>query len=469
MAKRKWVQQVIPELEITAAAAEGKSIARFGEKVVFITGGVPGDVADVKITKQKSKFLEGKVVHLHKEGPSRVPPKCQHFGVCGGCKWQHMDYAEQLKWKEQQVRDNFTRIGKLEWNEFRPILGSSLTEAYRNKMEYTFADQRWLTEEQLKDPSLQMQVPTLGFHVPGRFDKILQIDHCWLQPEPGNAIRNYTQKKAIELGMTFYNLREKVGDLRNLLLRNNLNGDWMVLVVFGSAYGESHTALMQSLEQEFPQIKSLLYTVNPKVNDTIYDLDIITYAGDEIITETLEGIQYRINAKSFFQTNPTQTLELYKTAIDFAELKTTDNVYDLYTGTGTIALYAAKHCKQVTGIESVPEAIEDAKKNASANGIQKTTFYAGDMKDMLSDAFISEHGTPDVIITDPPRAGMHADVVDVIKRSGAKTIVYVSCNPATQARDLDLLRDVYSVDIVQPVDMFPHTHHVECVVRLVIN
>ncbi|MFI5203425.1 MAG: 23S rRNA (uracil(1939)-C(5))-methyltransferase RlmD [Flavobacteriales bacterium] len=464
--KRKHVNTIIENLEIISAGAEGKAIARHNERVVFVEGAVPGDIVDAKVTKQKSKFFEAKTIAIHKKGASRIEPFCSHFGICGGCKWQHMDYAEQLKWKEQQVKDSFTRIGKLEWKEFRSILGSAATTYYRNKLEFTFSNQQWLTEEQLKDPEINMHVPTLGFHAPGRFDKVLQINHCYLQPEPSNQIRNFIQQRSIELGLLFYNLREKTGDVRNLMLRNTLSGEWMVLLIFGSELNDAHKKLLGAVKQEFSQIKSLLYTVNTKLNDTIYDLDIHTFAGSNEIIETLDGLKYKISAKSFFQTNPAQTLNLYKTAIELAGLTGKENVYDLYTGTGTIALFAARHAKKVVGIESVPQAIEDAKMNAETNGISNASFFAGDMKDMLTEDFIKTHGQPDVIITDPPRAGMHPSVVEILKRAGAQTIVYVSCNPATQARDLELLKDTYTLDVVQPVDMFPHTHHVECVVRL---
>lgn len=464
--KRKHVNTIIENLEITSAGAEGKAVGRHNERVVFVEGAVPGDVVDAKITKQKSSFYEAKVIAVHKKGDSRITPVCKHFGICGGCKWQHMDYTEQLKWKEQQVKDNFTRIGKLAWNEFRPILAAPATVYYRNKLEFTFSNQQWLTEEELKDPALEMHKPTLGFHVPGRFDKVLQINECLLQPDTSNKIRNFIHTAAINCGLEFQNLYERKGDVRNIIIRNNVAGDFMLVVVFGSEMDDAHKNLMDKIKGNFPEITSLLYTINTKANDTIHDLDIHVYAGSETITETLEGINYKISAKSFFQTNPVQTLNLYKTTAALAGLTGNENVYDLYTGTGSIALFVARNAKKVIGIENVPQAIEDAKENAAVNNITNAIFYAGDMKDMLTDAFIAEHGKPDVIITDPPRAGMHTSVVEVLKRSGAQTIVYVSCNPATQARDLDLLREYYAVDVVQPVDMFPHTHHVECVVRL---
>ena len=466
---------------IESVAAEGKALARVKIRetdespiVTFIPFGAPGDVADVQIDRKKHSYAEGHIVRLVAPSPVRVEPRCRHFTVCGGCKWQHLPYAEQLKWKQKQVTDALTRIAKVELPEISPILGSSEIWAYRNKMEYTFSDKKWRTWEEVKSgKDFEDSSNALGFHIPGAFDKVLHIDECHLQADLGNEIRNFIYDYAEEHGLTFYNIRENRGLLRTVMIRIASTGDVMVCLVFGEKDKEASGAILSALRERFPVISALLYVVNLKVNDTIADQDVHVFSGSEYIEEEMEGLRFRINAKSFYQTNSRQAYELYKVARRFAGLeeKKSDGgelplVYDLYTGTGTIANFVARNARQVIGIEYVEEAIADAKVNSAVNGIGNTLFYAGDMKDMLTQDFINQHGRPDVIITDPPRAGMHQDVVDVILFAEPKRIVYVSCNPATQARDLQLLDGKYKVKAVQPVDMFPHTHHVENVVLL---
>jgi 23S rRNA (uracil1939-C5)-methyltransferase len=456
---------ILEGIEITAVAAEGKALARVDEQVLFVPYCVPGDIVDVQVTKKKHSFMEGRVVRVVKPSDKRCEAVCKHYGTCGGCKWQILPYAEQLRWKQQQVEDNLTRIGHLHLPEISPILGSAETYHYRNKLEFTFADHQWLTTEEMK--AGVPFTPGLGFHIPNCFDKVLQIDECHLMHSDNDLIRNGIYRKAQELGLVFYNERTHVGDIRNLMLRNNHEEQWMVVVVFGSEMTDNHIALMQYIRDSFPQIISLQYVVNTKMNDTIGDLDVVVFAGQDHIMEQMEGLQFKVGPKSFYQTNTAQAYELYKVARQFAGLSGDEVVYDLYTGTGTIANFVARSAKKVVGIEYVPEAIEDAKVNSRVNGISNTVFYAGDMKDILTRDFIDKNGRPDVLITDPPRAGMHPDVVDVILEAEPKRIVYVSCNPATQARDLELLEAKYRITAVQPVDMFPHTQHVENVVLLV--
>ncbi len=456
---------ILEGIEITAVAAEGKALARVDEQVLFVPYCVPGDIVDVQVTKKKHSFMEGRVVRVVKPSDKRCEAVCKHYGTCGGCKWQILPYAEQLRWKQQQVEDNLTRIGHLHLPEISPILGSAETYHYRNKLEFTFADHQWLTTEEMK--AGVPFTPGLGFHIPNCFDKVLQIDECHLMHSDNDLIRNGIYRKAQELGLVFYNERTHVGDIRNLMLRNNHEEQWMVVVVFGSEMTDNHIALMQYIRDSFPQIISLQYVVNTKMNDTIGDLDVVVFAGQDHIMEQMEGLQFKVGPKSFYQTNTAQAYELYKVARQFAGLSGDEVVYDLYTGTGTIANFVARSAKKVVGIEYVPEAIEDAKVNSRVNGICNTVFYAGDMKDILTRDFIDKNGRPDVLITDPPRAGMHPDVVDVILEAEPKRIVYVSCNPATQARDLELLEAKYRITAVQPVDMFPHTQHVENVVLLV--
>ena len=452
-------------MTIESAGAEGNCIARWDGRVIFVKGAVPGDVCDLRVTGKKKKFLLGEIATLHESGPSRVEPFCAHFGICGGCKWQQMAYTGQLEFKTQQVRDAFDRIGKVQYDVIPLALGSAEQRHYRNKMEYTFSHSRWLTKAQL-DAEDFIQEPGLGFHVPKRFDKIVHIDACHLQDDLANQIRNWCFEYAMKHKLTFYDARKQEGLLRNLMLRNTRKGEWMVLVTFKYPEMDVIEAMMEALKENFPQIVSLLYSVNNKVNDSIYDLDIQLYHGQPYLMEELNALNFKIRPKSFFQTNPAQAEVLYNTALEFAGLAGTENVYDLYCGTGTISLFLAKKAEKVVGIESVPQAIEDALENAKANDIDNCAFVVGDMKDELNETFIAEHGKPDVIVTDPPRAGMHKDVVEQIIALRAPKVVYVSCNPSTQARDLDLMRDVYKVVKVQPVDMFPHTHHVENVVLL---
>jgi len=462
---RKFYGRLLEQITIESAGAEGNCIARWEGKVVFVKNAVPGDVCDLKVIGRKKKFLLGEIVKLHTKGSERVEPFCAHFGSCGGCKWQQMDYQGQLTFKTQQVKDAFNRIGKLEYDHVPQALGSAQTQTYRNKMEYTYSHSRWLTREQL-DHADFIEEPGLGFHVPKRYDKIVHIDKCWLQDDYANQIRNWCFEYAIANEISFYDARKQEGMLRNLMLRNNRKGEWMVLQTYRYNEPEVIQNMMKAMQEAFPQVVSLLFSVNEKVNDSIYDLNIQLYAGDEVLTESLNDLTFKIRPKSFFQTNPQQAELLYKTALDFAGLTGSENVYDLYCGTGTISLFLARSAKKVVGIESVPQAIEDANQNAKMNGIDNCSFVVGDMKDELSDAFTEKHGIPDVIVTDPPRAGMHPDVVAQILKLRAQKVVYVSCNPATQARDLDLMREGYRIEKIQPVDMFPHTHHVENVVLL---
>ena len=474
MSKKRREQPVIENVTITDVAAEGKSLVRINDLVVFVPFVVPGDVVDLKILKKKHNYAEAVAVKFHKLSDVRAVPFCSHFGICGGCKWQNLPYEEQLRFKQKQVVDNLTRIAKVELPPISPILGSEETIRYRNKLEYSFSNMRWLTQEelsQLDDPecTAQRKQPGLGFHIPGAFDKVLHINECWLQDEVSDRIRNTAYKYAVEHDIPFINLRSQEGILRDMMVRVVTTGQIMVLVqakIETSAQKDMFMGLMQHLSDSFPEITSLLYVINNKCNDTFGDLDVHVFRGEEFIYETMENLKFKIGPKSFFQTNSRQAYRLYSTVRSLASLSPDDVVYDLYTGTGTIALFLAGGVKKVVGIEYVPEAIQDAKVNADVNGIGNTEFFAGDMKDVLNAGFIAEHGVPDVIVTDPPRAGMHPDVVDVILAAAPKRIVYVSCNPATQARDIALLDQGYSVKTVQPVDMFPHTQHVEVVTIL---
>jgi 23S rRNA (uracil1939-C5)-methyltransferase len=433
--------------------------------VVFVNGGVPGDVADIQITSQKRRFLEGYPIHFHKKSEYRTEPFCQHFGTCGGCKWQNMRYERQLHYKQKQVFDNFTRIGHLEFPEIMPILGAPDISHYRNKLEFTFSTKEWLTPEQLKDKSY-IASPALGFHVPGRFDKVMRIENCHLMQEPVNSIRNSIYQYAKENELPFFDLREQKGLLRNVIMRSSNTGEFMLILVFSAEEHPEREKLMQHLVASFPQITSLFYVLNGKKNDTIFDLDVHLYHGKDHMTEEMEGLKFKVGPKSFYQTNSEQAYHLYRVARDFAGLTGSELVYDLYTGTGTIANFVARNAKQVIGIEYIEPAIVDARINSAQNNIANTLFYAGDMKDVLTSDFIAQHGKPDVIITDPPRAGMHPDVVEMLLQTAPEKIVYVSCNPATQARDLALMKEHYKIEKVQPVDMFPQTHHVENVVLL---
>ena len=468
MARKKQNYPLIEGLEITTLAAEGKAMGRWNDQVVFVPMTVPGDVVDVQIRIKRRRFMEGFVVNYRKHSPLKEQPFCQHFGVCGGCKWQNLPYAEQLKFKQEQVRDQLTRIGKVELPEIRPCLGSEKTQFYRNKLEYTFADRRWMTYEEIADSEKEIQPePALGFHIPNMFDKVLDIEKCWLQADPSNAIRLEIKRFCMERGYSFYNARAHTGLMRNIIIRTASTGEIMLIVVFGEDQPAEIREVMSHIRERFPEITSLIYMVNLKWNDSLGDQEPICFAGKDHILEEMEGLSFKVGPKSFYQTNSEQAYELYKVARDFADLKAEDTLYDLYTGTGTIANFCASRCKRVVGIEYVPEAIEDARVNSSINGIENTLFYAGDMKAVLNDDFVARNGRPDVIILDPPRAGVDEPVVEVILRAAPERIVYVSCNPATQARDLALLDRLYRVVAVQPVDMFPHTHHVENVVKLV--
>lgn len=466
MGRKRKELPVVENVEITGVAAEGKSIARVDDMVVFIPYGAPGDVVNIKLDKKKRSYAEAHIVDMVKPSPDRVTPACEHFGVCGGCKWQHIPYESQLRYKRDQVVDALTRIAKVEIPEVNPTLGSKETFCYRNKLEYTFSCKCWITFEDLRSGREIADRNALGFHIPGAFDKVLDIKKCWLQDDLSNRIRLFVRQYALAKGYEFYDIKAQQGLMRTLMVRIASTGEVMLIVVFARPEQEKIDDMMGAIAAEFPEITSLLYVVNQKVNDTIADQEVITYRGRDYINEEMEGLQFRIGPKSFYQTNSLQAYELYKVARRMACLKPDDLVYDLYTGTGTIANFVARQVKKVVGIEYVPEAIADAKLNSEVNGIDNTIFFAGDMKDVLTDGFIEEHGRPDVMIIDPPRAGMHEDVVNVILNARPERIVYVSCNPATQARDLALMDSLYSVEEVQPVDMFPHTHHVENVVRM---
>ncbi len=442
-------------------------MARVDDMVVFVPFAAPGDVVDIQLFKKRHNYAEGKVVAIHEYAQERVQPFCEHFGVCGGCKWQHLPYEAQIRYKQKQVVDNLTRIGKIHMDEIRPILGSARTRFYRNKLEYTFSNKKWLLEEQVNSGEAIDNMNGVGFHIPGMFDKVLDIHKCWLQEEISNQIRLEVKNYCLSHeGYPFFDLRNQEGFMRTLMIRTASTGDLMVVLVFFHEDTAKREALLSHIADRFPQITSLLYVINEKCNDTITDQEVHLFKGKDHIIEEMEELQFKVGPKSFYQTNSEQAYNLYKVARDFAGLTGNELVYDLYTGTGTIANFVSRRARKVIGIEYVPEAIEDAKVNSALNGIENTLFYAGDMKDILTEEFINEHGRPDVIITDPPRAGMHDDVIKTILGARPKRIVYVSCNPATQARDLNLLDEAYAVRCVQPVDMFPHTHHVENVVLL---
>lgn len=482
MSRKRKPLPILENVTITDIAAEGKSLARVNDMVVFVPFTVPGDVVDLQIRKKKHSYCEAEVIRFVEYSKIRTAPMCQHFGTCGGCKWQNLPYEEQLKAKQKQVYDQLRRIGKVELPEFRPIAGSVKTKEYRNKLEFGCSNKRWMTKEEIatlppqekqSDENGETKNDTsrnaIGFHITGAFDKILPIEKCHLMDDMHNRIRNEIRDYATNSGMTFFDLRAQKGLLRDIIIRNSNTGEWMVIVQFHydeEGDEERAKALLQHIADKFPQISSLMYLNNQKCNDTIGDQEIITFRGNDYIYETMEDLKFKVGPKSFYQTNTEQAYHLYSIAREFAGLTGNELVYDLYTGTGTIANFVARQARQVIGIEYVPEAIEDAKINSEINSIDNTLFYAGDMKDILHDGFIAEHGHPDVIITDPPRAGMHADVVQTILRAAPKRIVYVSCNPATQARDLADLDAYYKVVKVQPVDMFPHTPHVENVVLL---
>lgn len=457
----------VENAEIVDISSEGKSVAKVDGMVIFVDGGVPGDVADVMITRKKNNYAEGHIVTLKKESENRIAPTCEHFGVCGGCKWQHLNYETQLFFKQKTVADALTRIGKLDVSTLKPIFPNAENYYYRNKLEFSFSDKKWLTTEEIKTGENIDNRNALGFHIPKMFDKILDIKNCYLQAEPSNTIRNEIRNFANKHKLTFFGVRDKTGLLRTLMLRTSSNGELMVLIQFFENQPENIDLLLTHLKNTFPQITSLQYVINQKGNDTLQDLDIITFYGRDHIFEEMEGLKFKISAKSFYQTNSEQAYELYKITRNLCQLKGDEIVYDLYTGTGTIANFIAKKAKKVVGVEYVPDAVIDAKNNSEFNNITNTAFFAGDMKDVLNEEFIKTHGKPDVIITDPPRAGMHEDVIAVLLKVGASKIVYVSCNPATQARDLEMLMGSYDIAEIQPVDMFPQTAHVENVVLLV--
>ncbi len=466
MGKRRKDYPLIEGLHITTLAAEGKAMGKLDNQVIFVAMAVPGDVVDVQIRKHHRRYMEGTIVRFVEKSPLRVEPFCEHFGVCGGCKWQSLPYEEQLKQKRQQVEDQLVRIGHLTIPEVRPCLGSARTREYRNKLEFTFADKRWLTYEEIAEGGDIASTPAVGFHIPGCFDKVLDINRCHLQVDISNRIRLEAKAFCIEHGYSFHNAKAHEGLMRTMVIRTASTGEIMVIVVFNENDVERINALMSHLRDTFPEITSLIYVINEKWNDSIGDLEPICFAGKDHIIEEMEGLQFKVGPKSFYQTNSEQAYELYKVTRDFAELQPSDVLYDLYTGTGTIANFCARRAAKVVGVEYVPEAIEDAVINSKLNNITNTTFYAGDMKDVMSDEFIERNGRPDVIILDPPRAGVDERVLEVIKRAAPERMVYVSCNPSTQARDLALLDDMYEILAVQPVDMFPHTHHVENVVKL---
>ncbi|MBP3432886.1 MAG: 23S rRNA (uracil(1939)-C(5))-methyltransferase RlmD [Alistipes sp.] len=468
MGKRRKDYPLIEGLHITTLAAEGKAMGKVDNQVVFVPMTVPGDVVDVQVRKHHRRFMEATVVRFVEKSPLRVEPFCEHFGVCGGCKWQSLPYGEQLNQKTKQVEDQLVRIGHLDIPEVRPCLGSERTREYRNKLEFTFADKRWLTYEEIAEGGDIAAAPAVGFHIPGCFDKVLDIRKCHLQVDLSNRIRLATKQFCIDNGYSFHNARAHEGLMRTMVIRTASTGEVMVIVVFNENDTERINALMSHLRDMFPEITSLIYMINEKWNDSLGDREPICFAGKDHIIEEMEGLKFKVGPKSFYQTNSEQAYELYKVTREFADLKPTDVLYDLYTGTGTIANFCARRAKKVVGVEYVPEAIEDAKVNSMINSIDNTTFYAGDMKDVLSDEFVKRNGQPDVIILDPPRAGVDERVIEVIKRAAPQRMVYVSCNPSTQARDLALLSDMYKIEAVQPVDMFPHTHHVENVVKLTL-
>ena len=466
MARTNKKETIIENLTVQAVAAEGKSIAHTEEgQVVFIEYAVPGDVVDIRVTVKKKNYLEGRIIRLVKPSPDRLEPFCEHFGLCGGCRWQLLPYRIQLEAKQRQVFDQLSRIGHLQLPPIRPILASDKTEFYRNKLEFTASDKRWILPDEDPENLTAGQKTGLGFHVGRFFDKVLDIHRCWLQPEPSNAIRLFIKEYALSHHIPFYNIRENSGIFRNMFVRTTDDGQVMLIVCFAADF-EGREAMLDAVAEAFPQISSLYYVINDKLNDSIADRECILYKGNDAIYETMENLRFKIGPKSFYQTNNGQALKLYRTVREFAALTGRETVYDLYTGTGTIAQFVSAGAARVVGIEYVPEAIEDAKVNAAANGITNCSFYAGDMKDILTAGFIAEHGRPDVIITDPPRAGMHPDVIRTILDAAPESIVYVSCNPASQARDLEQLCRDYDITAVQPVDMFPHTTHVENCVLL---
>jgi 23S rRNA (uracil1939-C5)-methyltransferase len=457
---------LLENVEITAIASEGKALGRVDDKVVFVPMLVPGDVVDIQVTRKRKSYMEGYVVKQHKFSEMRQDAKCSHFGVCGGCKWQHLPYEKQLEFKQQQVVDNLKRIGRFELPKVSPIMGSDKQYFYRNKLEFTFSNKRWLRKEEIGSEINIKQRNALGFHIPGLFDKILDIDECFLQSEISNRIRNGIREYALNNNISFHDIREHKGMLRTLIIRNSTAGELMLILNLYQEDKDVREALLNYIKESFPEITSLMYVINHKPHDSIGDLEVKLFSGKDHMIEEMEGLKFKVGPKSFYQTNSKQAFELYKVAREFAALKGDEIVYDLYTGTGTIANFIAGSAKKVIGLEYVPEAIEDATVNSELNGIENTSFFAGDIKDILNEEFLNKHGRPDVVITDPPRPGMHESVIKSILSAAPARIVYVSCNPATQARDITLLAEAYSVEAVQPVDMFPQTHHVENVILL---
>jgi len=464
VAKKKF--PIIENLLITSIAAEGVSLGRHNDYVIFVSGVIPGDIVDVQLTRMRKAYAESKLLKIREFSKDRIEPFCKHFGTCGGCKWQMLPYEKQLEYKEKQVYDQLTRLGKLENLNLKPIIPAKNDKYYRNKLEYTFAQRRWIDSNEPFVENTGRNLEGLGFHVRGMFDRIVDIDECFLQVEPSNEIRNKLREFTKRDGYDYYNSRTHEGMMRNLMIRTSSLGEIMVVVIFNRDEKQLIEAVMKFLDEEFPNLTSLQYVVNTKFNDSIYDQDLICYKGRSYILEDLDGLKFRIGPKSFFQTNTEQALVLYRKTVEFADIKADELIYDLYTGTGTIANFIAKKCKKVVGIDSVPEAIEDAKKNSELNDIDNAVFYAGDMKDLLNSEFIEKNGKPDTIILDPPRAGVHENVINIMREISAKKIVYVSCNPASQARDISMLSDMYNVVEVQALDMFPHTHHVENIVLM---
>lgn len=466
MAKKRKELPLLENVEIEAFAAEGKALARVDNLVVFVPFAAPGDVVDIRLSRKRKQYAEGRIVAFKRYSADRVEPFCSHFGVCGGCQWQHLPYSSQLKYKQQQVLDVLQRIAKVELPEARPILGSEKDRFYRNKLEYTFSNKRWRTLEEIQSGEEFKNNEALGFHIPGMFDKVLDIEKCFLQEDFSNRVRLSVKAFCLAHQMDFFDLKLQQGLMRNLIVRTTSTGQKMVIVVFFREETASREALLNHLLNEFPEITSLIYVINNKANDTIFDRETVVYHGSAYIVEEMEGLQFIIGPKSFYQTNSEQAYRLYSLVREFAGLQGNELVYDLYTGTGTIANFLARQCRKVIGIEYIPEAIEDARANAELNGIKNTTFFAADVKDLLNNDFTAEQGRPDVLITDPPRAGMHGDVVKTILSAAPERVVYVSCNPSTQARDLSLMDNLYQVEALQAVDMFPHTRHVENVVLL---
>lgn len=465
VARRK--KPIIENLEITDIAAEGVSIGRHNNYVIFVRGVIPGDIVDVQLTRTRKAYSESRLLRIREYSKDRIEPFCSHFNRCGGCKWQMLPYQKQLYYKQKQVVDQLSRIGGVNTDRINPIIASDKDTFYRNKLEFTFASRRWLEDNEPEMDKDTRELEGLGFHVQGMFDRIIDIEKCYLQDDPSNEIRNKIRQYTRQDGYEYYNSRSHEGFMRNIIIRTSSTGEIMLIVIFAKPDTEKIESLMSFIAREFPNLTSLQYIINEKFNDSIYDQNVVCFSGRDHIFEELDGLKFKINAKSFFQTNTDQTLQLYRKTVEFANIKSDEIVYDLYTGTGTIANYVAQKCKKVVGIESVPEAIEDAKENSRINGISNTVFYAGDMKDILNEEFIQKNGIPDTIILDPPRAGIHENVIKAIRFASPYKIVYVSCNPATQARDIALLSDVYDVLDIQPVDMFPHTHHVENIVVMV--